>query len=129
MEVRGIAAAMRIRLTRKLADTIDGVALSDYAVGDVLDLVPHEARLLIAEEWAVLMTEGERGEVRQSTIPFEAAEAADSAPRSAVEHLRRATQLIGGQEIELPHGRRREDVLLDELHDARERTIDSTDER
>jgi hypothetical protein len=48
---------MRIRLTRKLADFIDGVAISDYAVGDIIDLDPKEARLLLAERWAVSMND------------------------------------------------------------------------
>jgi hypothetical protein len=48
---------MRIRLTRKLADIIDGVAISDYAVGDIIDLDPKEARLLLAERWAVSMND------------------------------------------------------------------------
>ena len=45
---------MRIRLTRKLADCLDGVDLSHYSVGDVLDLPRREAHLLIAEGWALL---------------------------------------------------------------------------
>jgi hypothetical protein len=44
---------MRVRLTRKFADQIDGVDLTGFQVGDVLDLPPSEARLLLAEEWAV----------------------------------------------------------------------------
>ena len=43
---------MRVRLTRKLAERIDGVSLEGINVGDVLDLVEREARLLIAEDWA-----------------------------------------------------------------------------
>lgn len=45
--------AMRVRLTRKFADRIDGVNLDGYQVGEVLDLPPTEARLLLIEEWAV----------------------------------------------------------------------------
>ena len=44
---------MRVLLTRKLADCIDGIDLSGYKVGDVLELPPSEARLLIAEQWAI----------------------------------------------------------------------------
>jgi hypothetical protein len=44
---------MKVRLTKKLAECIDGVALHDCSVGDVLDLPRTEARLLLAEEWAV----------------------------------------------------------------------------
>jgi hypothetical protein len=44
---------MWVRLTRKFADQIDGVDLDGFQVGDVFDLPPAEARLLIAEAWAV----------------------------------------------------------------------------
>jgi hypothetical protein len=43
---------MRVRLTRKLAECVDGVDLTGCRVGDVLDLTPREARLLVAEDWA-----------------------------------------------------------------------------
>jgi hypothetical protein len=43
----------RVQLVRKLADVIDGVDLSGYSVGDTIALSPNEARLLIAEHWAV----------------------------------------------------------------------------
>jgi len=43
---------VKIRLTRKLAECIDGVDLRGRRVGDLLDLPPHEARLLIAHGWA-----------------------------------------------------------------------------
>jgi len=44
---------MRVCLQKKLADVIDGVDLRGRAVGDVLDLKPSEASLLVAEEWAI----------------------------------------------------------------------------
>ena len=44
---------MRIRLTQKFAERIDGIDLSRRRVGDVMDLPVHEARTLIAEGWAV----------------------------------------------------------------------------
>jgi hypothetical protein len=62
---------MRIRLVRKLASAIDGVDISDYAVGDVIDLPAGEARLLLAEGWA-------RREIRRSSHRAPIAEAADS---------------------------------------------------
>jgi hypothetical protein len=43
---------MKVCLTRKFAEAIDGIDLSASAVGDVLDLDPSKARLLIAEDWA-----------------------------------------------------------------------------
>jgi hypothetical protein len=43
---------MKVVLTRKLADSMDGINVAGYAVGDVLDLTASEARLLVAEQWA-----------------------------------------------------------------------------
>jgi hypothetical protein len=43
---------MKVVLTRKLADSMDGVNVAAYQVGDVLDLTVSEARLLVAEAWA-----------------------------------------------------------------------------
>jgi hypothetical protein len=58
---------MRVRLTRKFAEEIDGVDLRGHSVGDVLDVSPAEGRLLIAEEWAVV--ERRRGKRSQSKRP------------------------------------------------------------
>ena len=44
---------MRVRLIKKLAQWIDGVDLRTHAPGDVFDLSRSEARLLLAEGWAV----------------------------------------------------------------------------
>jgi hypothetical protein len=52
---------MGLRLTRKLAEVIDGVDLTGRAVGDILTLPASEARLLIAEGWAVEDTKGRQG--------------------------------------------------------------------
>jgi hypothetical protein len=46
---------MTIRLTRKLAERIDGVDLRGKHVGQVLDLPVRAARLLIAEGWAQMV--------------------------------------------------------------------------
>lgn len=43
---------MKVVLTRKLADCIDGVDVAHYRVGDVMELAPKNAHLLIAERWA-----------------------------------------------------------------------------
>jgi hypothetical protein len=43
---------MRIQLTRKLANRINGVDLSERHVGDIIELPPREADVLLAEEWA-----------------------------------------------------------------------------
>jgi hypothetical protein len=44
---------VKVRLTRKLADAIDGINLRQCQVGDIVDLPPREACLLLAEAWAV----------------------------------------------------------------------------
>ena len=44
---------MRVRLVRKLADRIDGVDLRGHEVDEVFDVSARDARLLMAEEWAI----------------------------------------------------------------------------
>ena len=48
-----VAKSMRVRLIKKFAEKIDGVDLRGRSVGDLLNLQPKDARLLIAEQWAV----------------------------------------------------------------------------
>jgi len=47
------ARTVRVQLTRKLADYLDGVNLSGHREGDILDLPRREADLLVREGWAV----------------------------------------------------------------------------
>lgn len=51
---------MWIQLTKKLAERLDGIDVSLRRVGDVLDLPPHEAVLLVAEGWARPVADCER---------------------------------------------------------------------
>jgi hypothetical protein len=44
---------MRVRLQRKFAELINDVNLSTYRVGQVIDLSTRDARVLVAEGWAV----------------------------------------------------------------------------
>jgi hypothetical protein len=44
---------MKVRLVKKHAEMIDGIDLAGQKVGDLLDLPGNQARLLLAEEWAV----------------------------------------------------------------------------
>jgi hypothetical protein len=44
---------MKVRLSRVLADYLDGVDVRNRHAGDVLDLPEAQARLLVAEQWAV----------------------------------------------------------------------------
>ena len=44
---------MRVRLTRRLAERLDGVDVSAHGVGDVFEVTRQEGELLVAEGWAV----------------------------------------------------------------------------
>jgi uncharacterized protein YkvS len=44
--------ALNIRLTKKLAQALNGLDLSKMRVGEVIDLQDPLARMLIAERWA-----------------------------------------------------------------------------
>jgi hypothetical protein len=69
-------ATTSVRLTRKYADMIDGVDLTDAKVGDELDLPQHDADVLVAEGWA------ERSPRRQSNdLRSRASETSASKPR------------------------------------------------
>jgi len=43
---------MKIRLTHKFAELINGIDLSKFHAGDTVALSPVDARLLMAEGWA-----------------------------------------------------------------------------
>ena len=47
---------MRIRLVRKFANILNGVDLSRLSVGDVVEMAPHHAAMLVAEGWAQEVT-------------------------------------------------------------------------
>jgi hypothetical protein len=53
LRVVGRAAGMQVRLIHKFAEVIDGIDLRCHSVGDLIDVPPHDAALLIAEGWAV----------------------------------------------------------------------------
>jgi hypothetical protein len=50
---------MLVRLTVKLADMVNGVDLSQWSEGDVIELPARAAAMLIAEGWAELVPEPE----------------------------------------------------------------------
>ena len=112
---------MRVRLIRKLAEYIDGVDLSRSRTGDILDLSPYEARLLIAERWAVRDTGP--SETRHATVAFHRAIAADSPARRTTEQLRRVREQMERHQFERLEGRRVEDRIREEIHDAHARII------
>jgi hypothetical protein len=60
---------VRVRLTKKFANMIDGVDLSRYMVGQTMRVPPAEARLLIAEGWAEPVAQRERS-VNRRSVPM-----------------------------------------------------------
>ena len=42
-----------VRLVRKLADRINGLDVSRYQVGDIIEVPSHTALMLMGEGWAV----------------------------------------------------------------------------
>lgn len=95
---------MRVRLTRRLADQIDGVDLGTHQVGDALEVSQHDAELLIAEGWAVAAPEPCRPLISRMTT---------------AELLREWT----AQPHEGHEQRRAEDRFREELRDNRAITI------
>jgi hypothetical protein len=43
---------MLVRLPAKLAEMVNGVDLSHYREGDIVELSEHDGEMLIAENWA-----------------------------------------------------------------------------
>jgi hypothetical protein len=89
---------MRVRLTRKFAERIDGVDLKAHEVGDVIDLPLSEGRLLIAERWAIVERRREErlsshsiSSVSQDYPGRRSADAADAARQRPAKERRRET--------------------------------------
>jgi hypothetical protein len=72
---------MRVRLTRKLAERINGVDLTGRGIGDVLDLPEREALLLVNEQWATLENQPDRRAPIRSTERAVRSSTAKPAPR------------------------------------------------
>lgn len=118
---------MRIRLTRKLAECVDGIDLSGYRPGDVLDVPAHHAELLIAERWAVRVARS-RLEVRASSRRERHRAAAADAPARrtrTVEQLRRVREQMEQRRFEMQERRRAEDRIREELQESRATIIPS----
>ena len=59
---------LKVRLTHKLANTLDGVDVSHVNVGDTLDLPTKEARTLIVEGWAEPVGQVETSSVAEISV-------------------------------------------------------------
>jgi hypothetical protein len=118
---------MHVRLTRKLANCLDGVDVSAYKSGDLLEVTRREAELLIAEGWATPVdpgsldlnrsAQGDGSDSRQQTSPPSTG-ADDHANR-----VREAWEWPGRTRFDERDLRRSEDIIRDELRDSRARTV------
>ena len=60
---------MKVRLTKKFAEMLDGIDLSAHLVGEVFDLPASEARLIVAEQWAELADDDTPSSRPQKAVP------------------------------------------------------------
>ena len=60
---------IRVRLTRKLAECLNGIDVSTCRVGDVLELPEAAARMLIAEGWADTVVDNPLPKTRPAVSP------------------------------------------------------------
>src|SRR5438045_645023 len=114
---------MRVRLTRKLADMLDGVDLAHHRVGDVFNATRHAAELLIAEGWAERDI-SRRPQMKGTSISSVRAHAADrGSPGVLTERLRRIRQPMPCSPLEAQEHCRAEDRVPEERDDSRATTI------
>jgi hypothetical protein len=104
-----------------LAERADGVDLSAYREGDTLELPSREAKVLIAEQWAIPAGNHTAQEIRQYSFTFPLAEAADTVRSRIVEPLRSFAQQLQQHKFDPQPHRRAEDRVRDDLHEQRAR--------
>jgi hypothetical protein len=133
-ELASWSVPILLRLTRKLASSLDGIDLSRYAVGDFIELPRYEAELLIAEKWAEAVTESsmlgppnDQGDSRE-TFPRGVeivAEAADVST-ATLEQLCERCRQVELNPLRPQERRRNEDRIREELQDSRARIVPKT---
>ena len=114
---------MQIQLVRKLANHLDGIDVTAYQQGDVIDLPRREAELLIAEQWAVAHYATASREVRNVSATPQLAIAADRLARRSLDQMRRFREEMEMKRFEEQERRRAEDRIREELHDEHAKTI------
>jgi hypothetical protein len=97
---------MLVRLTRKLANCLDGVDLSHFHVGDLIEVPRHDAQVLMAEGWA---------EPSAGALNTRRARLTAEQLHCVYEQMQAAAESKGH--------RRAEDRIRDELRDSRAKTI------
>lgn len=58
--------AIRVRLTRKFAQIINGIDLTRARAGEELDLSARDAEVLVAEGWAALIDKADEKPARRT---------------------------------------------------------------
>jgi hypothetical protein len=108
-----------IQLTRKLADFLDGVDVSERRVGEVFELPALDAHLLISEGWAEPYIPSRRPGDRhpQRNIRY-------SSLTEALERVRRLREQSGRRHFAAADRRRAEDRIREELRDERATTVE-----
>ena len=132
---------MKVVLTRKLAERVDGVDLSKARVGEVMTVSRREAELLIAEGWAQQSPRRRTPQTPAATPETAAPSAtpletprplAGSAPpqppefRSiapTIDRIRELREELELQRLAEQDRRRAEDRFREELRDSRARTV------
>ena len=114
---------MQIQLVRKLANHLDGIDVTAYRQGDVLDLPRRDAELLIAERWAVAHFGSATREIRDLSTTPQLATAADRLARRSLEQIPRFREDMDTKRCAEQERRRAEDRIRDELHDEHAKTI------
>src|SRR5262249_38123144 len=119
-----VVNVMRIQLVRKLADYLDGIDVSAYRQGDIVELPRRDAELLIAERWAVPFFGNPPRGVRSSAA-FNDVGAVDGNQRRTLDQMQHLREAIESSRFQAQQRRRAEDRIREEIQDARARIIRS----
>jgi hypothetical protein len=138
---------MKIKLTRKLADHLDGVDVTPNVAGDVLNLPRRQAELLVAEGWAEPIAHplaltfpveaarlnpspvgdsGSDGHAHDSETLGAGAAGASQPVAGTLERLRKIREQLEHRRLVDQERRRAEDRIRDQLHDSRSRIVPRT---
>ena len=118
---------MRVRLTRRLANYLDGVNLSAHRVGDVFEVTRHEAELLIAEDWAVPVVPRARELKSHAGARESRTKPVDRRRALMATQLRDIRRQIHEQVFHALEQRRAEDRIRDAWHDEHATILNDPD--
>jgi hypothetical protein len=118
---------MRVRLTRRLAERIDDIDLSRHRVGDLIDLSPRDAAMLIAEGWAVPSAPRTRPRASLTAVSLRPVQVDARRPLQLPERLREISERLERCLFQPHDHRRAEDRLRDQCHDEHARVLNAHD--